>query len=89
MELRCTLQKFDFDHTQPQVPRLTNSFLRAPEVLGLSKSTVKDFQNKLTEFLGTQHDSILKAIRDKGAIDDASAANLKKVIGSFAESYQG
>ena len=50
---------------------------------------VKDFQNKLTEFLSTQHDSILKAIRDKGAIDDASAANLKKVIGSFAESYQG
>ena len=50
---------------------------------------VKDFQNKLTEFLNTQHDSILKAIRDKGAIDDASAANLKKVIGSFTETYQG
>ncbi len=50
---------------------------------------VKDFQTKLTEFLNTQHDAILKAIRDKGAIDDASAANLKKVIGSFTETYQG
>jgi F-type H+-transporting ATPase subunit alpha len=50
---------------------------------------VKDFQLKLTEFLSTQHDSILKAIREKGAIDEATAASLKSAVGSFSETYQG
>jgi F-type H+-transporting ATPase subunit alpha len=49
---------------------------------------VKDFQTKLTEFLTTRQDKILGAIRDKGAIDDATAAELKTAVGSFADSYQ-
>ncbi|MES2309568.1 MAG: F0F1 ATP synthase subunit alpha [Verrucomicrobiota bacterium] len=55
----------------------------------IETSKVKDFQNKLTEYLSNQQDSILKAIRDKGAIDETITASLKKAIGSFAETYQG
>ena len=48
---------------------------------------VKDFQNKLVEFLTTRHDDVLGMIRDKAAIDDTIAAKLKSVIGQFAETY--
>jgi len=50
---------------------------------------VKDFQAKLTEYLTTRAESVLAAIRDKGAIDDALSAELKKTVGAFADSYQG
>ncbi len=48
---------------------------------------VKDFQTKLVMFLTTRHAEVLKSIRDKQAISDDTAAELKKVIGQFAETY--
>jgi F-type H+-transporting ATPase subunit alpha len=48
----------------------------------------KDFQLKLTEYLTNRAGSVLEQIRSKGAIDDALAAELKKSIGNFADSYQ-
>jgi len=48
---------------------------------------VKDFQNKLVDFLTTRQDAVLGLIRDKGAIDDTIAAQLKSAIGQFAETY--
>ena len=48
---------------------------------------VKDFQNKLVEFLTTRHDDVLGMIREKGAISDEITAKLKSVIGQFAETY--
>jgi F-type H+-transporting ATPase subunit alpha len=48
---------------------------------------VKDFQNKLVDFLTTRQEAILGLIRDKGAIDDSLAAQLKSAIGNFAETY--
>jgi F-type H+-transporting ATPase subunit alpha len=49
---------------------------------------VKDFQNKLQEFLNTRKDSLLTAIRDKGAIDDTITADLKAAVGEFKSSYR-
>ncbi len=49
---------------------------------------VKDFQNKLQEFLNTRKDSLLTSIRDKGAIDDAITADLKAAVGEFKSSYR-
>jgi F-type H+/Na+-transporting ATPase subunit alpha len=48
---------------------------------------VKDFQAKLTEHLKTQHEKLLTQLREKGAFDDAITAELKKIVGSFAETY--
>jgi F-type H+-transporting ATPase subunit alpha len=48
---------------------------------------VKDFQAKLTDHLTNQHQDLLQKIRDKGALDDTITAELKKVIGGFAETY--
>jgi F-type H+-transporting ATPase subunit alpha len=48
---------------------------------------VKDFQGKLVEHLTTRQDALLGKIRDKGALDDAIQAELKTVVGSFAETY--
>jgi F0F1-type ATP synthase alpha subunit len=48
---------------------------------------VKDFQGKLVEYLKTQYDTLLAAIRTKGAIDEKIAADLKAAISKFAESY--
>jgi F-type H+-transporting ATPase subunit alpha len=49
---------------------------------------VKDFQDKLVAQLKLKHDSVLTAIRDKGAIDDGIAADLKAAVGTFADAYQ-
>jgi F-type H+-transporting ATPase subunit alpha len=48
---------------------------------------VKDFQTKLVEHLTTQQEKLLGQIRDKGALDDSITAELKTVIGKFAETY--
>ncbi len=50
---------------------------------------VKDFQTKLTEYLQTRHEAVLATLRAKQALDDAVVAELKKVIGAFADSYAG
>jgi len=49
---------------------------------------VKDFQKKLVETLQLRHENILTSIRDKAMIDDATAAELKSAVGTFAETYQ-
>jgi len=48
---------------------------------------VKDFQNKLVENLKLSHAAVLTTLRDKAAIDDALAAQLKTAIGAFADAY--
>ncbi len=48
---------------------------------------VKEFQNKLVEYLLTQHEKELAAIRSKGAIDEKIAADLKSAITQFSENY--
>jgi F-type H+-transporting ATPase subunit alpha len=48
---------------------------------------VKDFQAKLAEQLTTRDEALLAKIRDKGALDDGIIAELKKVVGGFAETY--
>lgn len=50
---------------------------------------LKDFQTKLMEFYTTRHDTLLTAIRSKGAIDDSIAADLKAAVTTFADSYRG
>jgi F0F1-type ATP synthase alpha subunit len=48
---------------------------------------VKDFQTKLSDYLTTRQDAILGQIRDKAAISDDLAAQLKSSITTFAETY--
>jgi F-type H+-transporting ATPase subunit alpha len=50
-------------------------------------SHVKDFQLKLQDYLVTRHDPVLGAIRDKKAIDDAIAADLKTAVNDFKQGY--
>jgi len=47
---------------------------------------VKAFQNRLTEYLTTRKDNILSAIRQKKAVDDAIAAELKGALSDFVAS---
>ncbi|MDE1170620.1 MAG: F0F1 ATP synthase subunit alpha [Verrucomicrobium sp.] len=49
---------------------------------------VKDAQNKLAEQLKLRHETLLAAIRDKAAIDDATAAQLKEAVSAWAESVK-
>ena len=49
---------------------------------------VKDFQNKLQDFLNTRKEALLTTIRDKGAIDDTITAELKTAVGEFKNSYR-
>ena len=48
---------------------------------------VKDFQTKLTDFLGTRKADLLLKIRTEKAISDAIAADLKAVVTEFKQSY--
>jgi F-type H+-transporting ATPase subunit alpha len=48
---------------------------------------VKDFQNKLTDFLTNRQGDILKQLREKAAIDDDLSKKLKAAITEFAETY--
>ena len=48
---------------------------------------VKDFQTKLVEFLTTRHEGVLAELREKAAFDDKITAQLKSLIGQFAETY--
>ena len=49
---------------------------------------VKDFQNKLSEFLGTRKQAVLDKVRKEGAINDALAAELKTALGEFKQTYR-
>jgi len=48
---------------------------------------VKDFQTKLTDFLGTRKADLLLKIRTEKAISDAIAADLKAAVTEFKQSY--
>jgi F-type H+/Na+-transporting ATPase subunit alpha len=49
---------------------------------------VKDFQNKLQDFVTTRKDAVLTKVREKGAIDDELTADLKAAVGEFKTSYR-
>ncbi len=49
---------------------------------------VKDFQTKLTDFLGTRKADLLLKIRNEKAISDALAAELKAAVAEFKQSYR-
>ena len=49
---------------------------------------VKDFQNKLTDFLSTRKSALLDKIRNEKTISDAIAAELKAALGEFKSSYR-
>jgi len=49
---------------------------------------VKDFQNKLTDFLTTRKTALLDKIRTEKAISDALAAELKAAVGEFKQTYR-
>ncbi len=49
---------------------------------------VKDFQAKLTDFLGTRKAELLTKIRNEKAISDALGAELKAAVTEFKQSYR-
>ncbi|MFO1457971.1 MAG: F0F1 ATP synthase subunit alpha [Verrucomicrobiota bacterium] len=49
---------------------------------------VKDFQAKLTDFLGTRKSALLDKIRTEKAVSDALAAELKSAVTEFKQSYR-
>ncbi|MEW6305394.1 MAG: F0F1 ATP synthase subunit alpha [Verrucomicrobiota bacterium] len=49
---------------------------------------VKDFQNKLTDFLTTRKADLLTKIRTEKAISDALAGELKTAVGEFKQTYR-
>ena len=49
---------------------------------------VKDFQNKLTDFLNTRKAEVLKKVRTEKAINDAIAGDLKAAITEFKQTYR-
>ncbi|MBL9175494.1 MAG: F0F1 ATP synthase subunit alpha [Verrucomicrobiales bacterium] len=49
---------------------------------------VKDFQAKLTDFLGTRKAALLDKIRTEKAVSDALAAELKAAVTEFKQSYR-
>jgi F-type H+-transporting ATPase subunit alpha len=49
---------------------------------------VKDFQNKLTEFLSTRKQSLLDRLRKEAAISDALAGELKAAVSEFKQTYR-
>jgi F-type H+/Na+-transporting ATPase subunit alpha len=49
---------------------------------------VKDFQTKLTDFLGTRKADLLLKIRTEKAISDPIAADLKAAVTEFKQSYR-
>jgi len=49
---------------------------------------VKDFQNKLTDFLNTRKAEVLTKIRNERAISDAIAGELKAAVTEFKQTYR-
>jgi F-type H+-transporting ATPase subunit alpha len=49
---------------------------------------VKDFQNKLTDFLSSRKEALLTKIRTEKAIGDALAAELRSAVGEFKQTYR-
>jgi F-type H+-transporting ATPase subunit alpha len=53
----------------------------------VSVDKIKDFQAKLTDFLGTRKADLLLKIRNEKAISDAIGADLKAAVTEFKQSY--
>jgi len=49
---------------------------------------IKDFQNKLTDFLSSRKTALLDKIRTEKAISDALASELKAAVGEFKQTYR-
>jgi F-type H+-transporting ATPase subunit alpha len=49
---------------------------------------IKDFQAKLTEFLTTRKEELLKRLRNEKAVSDAIAADLKAAVTEFKQTYR-
>ncbi len=49
---------------------------------------VKDFQNKITDFLNTRKPALLEKVRTEKAINDALAAELRAAVTEFKQSYR-
>ena len=49
---------------------------------------IKDFQNKLTDFLNTRKADLLTKIRTEKAFSDALAADLKAAVTEFKQTYR-
>jgi len=49
---------------------------------------IKDFQAKLQDFFGTRKEGLLNSIREKKAVDDALAGELKSAVEEFKQSYK-
>jgi F-type H+-transporting ATPase subunit alpha len=49
---------------------------------------IKDFQNKLTDFLNTRKADLLTKIRTEKAFNDALAAELKAAVTEFKQTYR-
>src|SRR6185503_10312963 len=49
---------------------------------------IKDFQTKLTDFLGTRKAELLTKIRNEKAISEAIAGELKTAVGEFKQTYR-
>ncbi|MBX3734053.1 MAG: F0F1 ATP synthase subunit alpha [Verrucomicrobiae bacterium] len=49
---------------------------------------VKDFQGRLTDFLGTRKAALLERIRNEKAVSDALAGELKSAVTEFKQSYR-
>jgi F-type H+-transporting ATPase subunit alpha len=62
---------------------MQNAYLDDVEV-----AHVKDFQTKLQDFIVTRKEAILAKIREKGAINDELAADLKAALNEFKQSYK-
>ena len=50
-------------------------------------SEVRRFESELLQFVETNHGSILKAIREKKALDDGIRAEIKKAVDAFKERF--
>ena len=51
-------------------------------------SKVKDFQDKLQDFMVTRKENVLTLIREKGALNDENIAALKAAVGEFKQGYR-
>jgi F-type H+-transporting ATPase subunit alpha len=49
---------------------------------------IKDFQNRLTEFLQTSKSSLLEKLRKQKALTDEIALELKEAVGQFKQTYR-
>ena len=64
----------------------TNGGASKPLVVPVEK--VKDFQNKLTDFLNSRKTALLEKLRVEKAVSDALAGELKAAVTEFKQTYR-